>query len=117
MKKNMDGQEICEKFRLCGERDESIAHLILESKKIALKEFQEPHDIEERIMHQGLCQKSRLIGDIKWYNHKLKSAMENERVKILYTRKQMGRTRIKEPKRSIPGNKSQNCNLYVNVGE
>ena len=113
----MDGQELCDKRRLCGERDESIAHLILEYCKLAQKEFQEPYDIEARIMHLGLCQKTRLIGDVRWYNHKLKSAMENERVNILYTRKQMGRMRIKEPKRSIPGNKSQNCNLYVNVGE
>ena len=83
MKKNVDGQEMCEKCRLRGERDESIAHLILDSKKLAQKEFQEPHDIEARIVHLGLCQTSRLIKDVMWYNHKLKSAIENERVKIL----------------------------------
>ena len=83
MKKNMDSQEVCEKCRLCVKMDESIAHLILESKKLVQKEFQEIHNIEARIVHQGLCQKSRLIGDVKWYNHKPKSAMENERMKIL----------------------------------
>ena len=64
----------------CGERDESIAHLILDSKKLTQKEFQEPYDIEAEIVDLGLCQKSR---DVRWYNHKLKSAMENEKVKIL----------------------------------
>ena len=83
MKKNMGCREIYENYKLSGERDESIAHLILDSKKLAQKKFQEPHDIEARIVHLGLCQKSRLIGDVKWYNCKPKNAMENERVKIL----------------------------------
>ena len=78
--KNMDSQEICQKCRLSGKRDESIAHLILEFKKLARKEFQEPHDIEARIKHLGLFQKARLIGDV---NHKPNSAMKNERVKVL----------------------------------
>ena len=98
--KNMDGQEICEKCRLSGERDESIAHLILEFKELARKESQEPHDIEARIVHLGLCQKPRLMGDV---NHKPNSAMKNERVKILWMRKQIGRTRIREHKRSWVG--------------
>ena len=95
----------------------NLESMILESKNLAQKEFQEPHDVEGRIVHLGLCQKSRLIRDVKWYNHKPKRAMENERVNILQMREQMGRTRIKESGRSIPGNNSQNCNLYVNVGE
>ena len=32
--KNIDGQEVSEKCRMCGERDESITHLIAECKKL-----------------------------------------------------------------------------------
>ena len=84
IKKNIDGQVISAKCRLCGERDESITHPTAECKTLAQKEYKELHDSVARIVHLGLYQKAGLIGDVKWYNHKPKSVMENERVKILW---------------------------------
>ena len=82
--KNIDGQEVSEKFRMCGERDESITHLVAECKKLAQKECKQRHDNIARIVHLELCQKFGLVGNVKWYNHKPVSAVENDRVKILW---------------------------------
>ena len=67
---------------MCGERDESITHLIAECKKLAQKEYKQRHNIG-RIVHLELSQKFDLVGELKWYNHKPASAIENDKVKIL----------------------------------
>ena len=67
-----------------GERDESITHLIVECKKLAQKERKQRNDNIARIVHLELCQKFGLVGEVKWYNHKPASAVENDRVKILW---------------------------------
>ena len=84
IRKNIDSQEVSEKCRICGERDESITHLSAECKKLAQKEYKQRHDNTARIVHLELCQKFGLIGEVKWYNHKPGSVVENYRVKILW---------------------------------
>ena len=69
---------------MCGERDESIPHLISECKNLAQKEYNQRHDNIARIVHLELCQKFGLVGEVKWYNHKPAGAVENDRVKILW---------------------------------
>ena len=69
---------------MCGERDESITHLIAECKRLAQKEYKQRHDNIERIVHLELCQKFGLVGKVKWYNYKPASVLENDRVKILW---------------------------------
>ena len=71
-----------EKYRMCGERDESITYLIAEFKKLAQKEYKQRHDNIERIVHLELCQKFGLVYKVKWYNHKPASVVENDKVKI-----------------------------------
>ena len=65
---------------MCGERDESIAHLIAECKKLAQKKYKQRHDSIAKIVHLELCQKSKFVGKVKWYNHKPKNAMENDKM-------------------------------------
>ena len=55
IRKNIDGQEVSEKCRMCGERDESIIHLIAKCKKLAQKEYKQRHDNIARIVHLELC--------------------------------------------------------------
>ena len=52
IRKDIDGQEVSEKCRMGGERDESITHLIAECKKLAQKEYKQSHDNIARIVHQ-----------------------------------------------------------------
>ena len=83
IRKNIDGQEVSEKCRMCGERDESITHLIAECKNLAQKDYKQIHNIA-RIVHLELCQKFGLVGKVKWFNHKPAIVVENDRVKIFW---------------------------------
>ena len=83
IRKNIDGHEVSEKCRMCGERDELITRLIAECKKLAQKEYKQRHHNTARIVHLELCQKFGLVDKVKWYNHKPASVVENDRVKIL----------------------------------
>ena len=55
-----------------------------ECKKLAQKEYKQRHDNIVRIVHLELCQKFGLFGEVKWFNHKPASVVENDRVKILW---------------------------------
>ena len=74
VRKNIHDQEVLRKYRMRGERDESITHLIAKCK----------NDNVARIVHLGLCQMFGLVDEVKWYNYKPASAVENGRVKILW---------------------------------
>ena len=69
---------------MCGESDESITHLIAECKSLTQKECKQRHDNIARIVHQELCQKFGLVGEVKWYIHKPAGVVENDTVKILW---------------------------------
>ena len=68
IRKNIDGQEVLEKYRMYQERDVSITHLIAECKKLLQKEYKQRQDNIARTVHQELCQKlaqlARLSGII-----------------------------------------------------
>ena len=49
--KNIDGQNISEKSRMCGGRNESINYLTVECKKIAQKEYKQRHGNIAKILH------------------------------------------------------------------
>ena len=83
IRKNIDGQQVSEKFRMCGERDESITHLITECKMLSQKEYKQRHDNTAKIVHLELCQKFCLVGEGKWYNHKPVGVFGNDKVKLL----------------------------------
>ena len=67
---------------MCGERDESITHLIADCNKLTQKEYKQRHDDIARIVHLELYQKFGLVGEIKWYNDKSASVVENDRGKM-----------------------------------
>ena len=69
---------------MCRGRCESTTHLTAESKKLAQTAYKRRHDNITRIVHLELCQKFGLVGEVKWYNHKPASVVENDGVKILW---------------------------------
>ena len=84
IRKNIDGQETSEICRICGKRDELITDLISECRKLAQKEYKQRYNNIARIVHLELCEKFGLAGEVKWYNRKPSSVVENDRVKILW---------------------------------
>ena len=69
---------------MLGKRDESITHLISECKRLAQKKYKQRHNNIARIVHLELCQKFGLVGEVKWYNQKPTSVVENDGIKLLW---------------------------------
>ena len=71
--------------RLCGEREETVAHIVSECKQLAQRQYKEwRHDVIAKVIHWEMCKVNDLPYAEKWYEHKPESVTENERVKILW---------------------------------
>ena len=70
--------------RLCGEKSESVTHLVCGCKVLAQKEYKRRHDNIARIVHWMLCGRYDLRRIDKWYEHHPDGVIENETVKILW---------------------------------
>ena len=45
------------KCRLCGDRDETINHIISECSKLARKEYKTRHNLVGKVIHRDMCKK------------------------------------------------------------
>ena len=68
--------------RLCGDRDETITHVICECCKLVQREYKTRYDWMEKVIHQELCKKLKVDHTKKWYMH-TETVLENETHKIL----------------------------------
>ena len=70
--------------RMCGERGESIYHLISECGKLAQREYKRRHDDVARYVHWQICRESGIESCDKWYEHKPECVLENKDYKIFW---------------------------------
>ena len=70
--------------RLCGDRDETINHIISECNKLAQKEYKTRHDWVGKVIYWELCKKLKFDHTNKWYMHNIESVLENEMHKLLW---------------------------------
>ena len=75
-------QQNC-KWRLSGDRDETIDHMISECRNLAQKEYKTRHVWVGKEIHWELCKKLKFYHTTKWYRHKPESVQENETHNIL----------------------------------
>ena len=67
IKARIDKTQQNSKCRLCGDRDETIYHIISECSKLARKEYKSRHDWVGKIIHWELCKKFQFDHTNKWY--------------------------------------------------
>ena len=72
------------KCRLCGDRDETINHIISECSKLALKEYKTRHDWVGKVTHREMCKKFKSDHANKWYMHNLAPVQENDTHKLIW---------------------------------
>ena len=72
------------KCRLCGDRNETINHIISECSKLAQKEYKTRHDWVGKVIHWELCKKFKFDHTNKWYMHNPASVLENDTHKLLW---------------------------------
>ena len=72
------------KCRLCGDRDETINHIISECSKLAQREYKARHDWVGKVIHWEMYKKSKFDHTNKWYMHNPAPVLENDTHKLLW---------------------------------
>ena len=72
------------KCRLCGDRDETINHIISECSKFAQKEHKTWHDWVGKVIHWEMCRKFKFDHTNKWYMHSPVPVLENNTYGLLW---------------------------------
>ena len=85
---NIDKEDISPLCRLCGEREETVSHIVSECKELAQNDYKKArHDKVAAIMHWQMCQKYGFPTTAKSYEHfvdKEMAVLENDKVKLLW---------------------------------
>ena len=69
---------------MCGQRNETVNHIICECSVLAQKEYLKRHNNLCKYVHWRLCKKQDLESAEKWYEHNPLSVVENDKFKILW---------------------------------
>ena len=72
------------KCRLCGEREETINHILSKCCKLAQNKYKTWHDWLNKVIHLELCKKLKFDHTNRWYMHNPESVLENEMHKLLW---------------------------------
>ena len=70
------------KYRLCGDREEAINHVISECSKLAQKEYKARHDWVGKVIHWEMRKKFEFDHRNKWYMHNPATVIENDTHKL-----------------------------------
>ena len=84
IKARIDKTQQNSKCRLCGDRDETINHIISECSKLAQKEYKARRDWVGKVIHWGMCKKFKFDHANKWYMHNPAPVLENDTHKLLW---------------------------------
>ena len=84
IKARIDKTQQNSKYTLCGDRDETINHIISECSKLAQKEYKTRHDWIGKVIHCEMCKKFKFDHTNKWYMHNLAPILENDTHKLLW---------------------------------
>ena len=82
IKARIDKTQQNSKCRLCGDRDETINHVISECIKLAQKEYKTKHDWVSMVIHWEMCKKLKFDHTNKQYMHNPAPVLENNTHKL-----------------------------------
>ena len=71
------------KCRLCGDRDETINHIISECTKLAQNEYETRHDWVGKVIPWEMCKKFKFDHTDKCYMHNPKAVLKDDTHKLL----------------------------------
>ena len=82
IKVRIDKTQQKSKCRQCGDRDETINHIISECCKLAQREYKARHDWVGKVIHWEMCKKLKFAHYNKWYMHNPGPVLENATHKV-----------------------------------
>ena len=83
IKAGIDKTQQNSKCKFCGDRDETINHIISEYGKLVEKEYKTRHHWVGKGIHWVLCKKFKFDNTNKWYMHNPSYVLENDTHKLL----------------------------------
>ena len=84
IKLKIDKTQQNSKCRLCGDRDETINHMISECRKLAQKEYKARHVWVGNVIHWEMCKKFKFDNANKLYMHNPAPVLEYDTHKLLW---------------------------------
>ena len=69
---------------MCGEKGETISHLVSECSKLAQREYKQRHDNVAKYIHLLLAEKYGFERATKWYEQRPEGVMESQDFKLLW---------------------------------
>ena len=84
VKFRIDHSCVSPKCRMCGDKDETVWHVIGGCSKLAGTEYKRRHDNVARIIHRALCVKYGFSTAERWYEHNPEKVLGSREVKILW---------------------------------
>ena len=84
IKARIDKTQQNSKCRRCGDRDETINHIISKCSKLAQKEYKARHDWVGKVVHREMCRKFQFDHTNRWYVHNRAPVLENDSHKLLW---------------------------------
>ena len=84
IKARIDKTQQNSKCRLCGDRDETIYHIISECSKSAQRKYKTRHGWVGKVIHWEMCKKFKFNHINKWYMHNPAPVLENNTHKLLW---------------------------------
>ena len=78
IKVKIDNMQQNSKYILCGEKYETVNHIISGCSKLAKKEYKTRYDWVEKVIYWELCKRFKFDYTTKWYMPSLESVLENE---------------------------------------
>ena len=82
IKARIDKTQQTSKCRLCGDRDETINHIISEYSKLAHWKYKARHDWVGKVIHWEMYKKFKFDHTNKWYMHSTAPVLENATNKL-----------------------------------
>lgn len=84
IKVKIDKQKGTAMCRLCGEKEETVDHLVSSCSKIAQTDYKGRHDKVAANLHWSLCKQFGFERAQNWYEHRAEKVLENEDYKLLW---------------------------------
>ena len=84
IKARIDKTQQNSKCRLCGDRNETINHIINECSKLEQREYKARHDWVRKVIHWEMCKKVKFDHTNKRYIHNRAPVLENTTHKLLW---------------------------------
>ena len=84
IKAKIDKAQENSKCRMCGKAEDSVNHVLSKCSKLAQKEYKRRHHWFGTKIHWDIRRKYGIEMKEKWYEHKPKIVMENDKSRILW---------------------------------